>query len=163
MLYLQQTNLTDYCIWHLVCSVNWCIFRLPELGNPGLSAGPLASINGCHQSLDATLQHYSPDLGQEPGPRLVWTHSGLHPRKFHYHNINTSRCQDLAGFLFTLLLWSLFLLWSSVNPLGQVGPGAVWPEVSDEFYMRLLWTSEWSTEPGCRAVNVYIKMGTYFM
>ena len=56
-----------------------------------------------------------------------------------------------------------FLLWSSVNPLGQVGPGAVWPEVSDEFYMRLLWTSEWSSEPGCRAVNVYIKMGTYFM
>ena len=108
MFYLQQTNLTDYCIWHLVCSVNWCIFRLPDLGNPGLSAGPLASINGCHQSLDATLQHYSPNLGQEPGPRLVWLHSGLHPRKFHYHNINTSRCQDLAGFLFTLLLRSLF-------------------------------------------------------
>ena len=64
------------------------------------------------------------------------------------------------------LLYSLevfFLLWSHINPPGQVGPGAVWPEVSDEFYMRLLWTSEWSTEPGCRAVNVYLKMGTDFM
>ena len=104
--YLQQTNLTDYCIWHL-CVLSE-LMHFPSASSPGLSAGPVASINVCHQSLDAALQHYSPDLGQEQGPRLVWPHSGLHPRKFHYHNINTSRCQDLYGFLFTLLLRSLF-------------------------------------------------------
>ena len=76
-------------------------------------------------AINLWMQHYSiipPTWARSRD--LAWSGlSGLHPRKFHYHNINTSRCQDLDGFLFTLLLRSFFLLWSRINPLGQVGPG----------------------------------------
>ena len=92
---LLTTNKFNGLLYLTSLCAQWIdAFSVCQLSRPLCWA--VTSINVCHQSLDAALQHYSPDLGQEQGPRL------------HYHNINTSRCQDLYGFLFTLLLRSLF-------------------------------------------------------
>ena len=75
-----------------------------------ISASLLGQWPVLMSAINLWMQHYSiipPTWARSRD--LAWSGlSGLHPRKFHYHNINTSRCQDLYGFLFTLLLRSLF-------------------------------------------------------
>ena len=63
---IQQTNLTDYFIWHLFAQRidAFCVCRsLPQ--SRSLCRD---NINGCHQSLDAAASVYSPDLGQDLAP-----------------------------------------------------------------------------------------------
>ena len=133
--YLQQTNFMAHSIWHLLCAQ---LMHFPSALLWFPRARPLWTI------LMAAI-----NLWVQPQPQSIpptwaqWSRplSGLHPRKFHYHNINTSRCQELAGVLFTLYSAAFLFLWSHwmLSPLRQVSRG---PEQSGQKCpMNFTWVS----------------------